>query len=265
MFSLSGFDMLRKLGLSLLLAVACCSCSKGDYEVAPPPGVEGASLVGNTGCFECHTNLVQGYLSSSHAALYNKDPKWQGMSGCEACHGPGSEHVAVGGGRGGHIINPRHDPEACLRCHQSVRTKFRLPHRHPVLEGDMNCVQCHDPHGPDIMRPSGGVGFARLNESCAQCHRSQARQFVFQHEAMREGCVVCHDPHGSFNDKMLVQNDANLCLKCHAQVQGLGVLAGELFIGKVNHTFQLAQGTCWSAGCHQGVHGSNIHPRFRVR
>ena len=83
----------------------------------------------------------------------------------------------------------------------------------------MSCVQCHDPHGGDIFKPAGGLAMARHNESCAQCHRDQTRPFVFEHQAMREGCIACHNPHGSINDKMLVESDPNLCLRCHAQVQ----------------------------------------------
>ena len=86
----------------------------------------------------------------------------------------------------------------------------------------MSCVQCHDPHGGDILKPKGGLAMARQNESCAQCHREQTRPFVFEHEALREGCAVCHNPHGSINEKMLVESDPNLCLRCHAQVQAPG-------------------------------------------
>ena len=111
---------------------------------------------------------------------------------------------------------------------------------------------------PDILKPAGGLAMARLNESCAECHRDQTRPFVFEHEALREGCVSCHQPHGSINAKLLVQRDANLCLKCHAQMpQGGGVL-----IGKVDHSQLLRLGSCWSAGCHTAVHGSNINPKM---
>ena len=97
---------------------------------------------------------------------------------------------------------------------------------------------------------------ARLNQTCAQCHRDQTRPFVYEHEAMREGCTVCHSVHGSVSAKMLVQRDANLCLKCHAQVANS---ASALFIGKMHHDQLIKLGTCWSAGCHNAIHGSNIN------
>jgi len=105
---------------------------------------------------------------------------------------------------------------------------------------------------------------SRLNENCAQCHRAETRPFVFEHPAMREGCAACHNPHGSINAKMLLIRDNNLCLRCHAQTvsQGMGsiVQPGHIFIGKQDHTLLLAHGACWSSGCHNAVHGSNINP-----
>jgi len=108
------------------------------------------------------------------------------------------------------------------------------------------------------MKPSGGLAMARGNQQCAQCHREQSRQFVFEHEALQEGCTECHEPHGAIHAKLLTERDNNLCLKCHAQVQ----IGSGIFIGAINHTPRLRQGSCWSAGCHSAVHGSNIHPRL---
>jgi len=104
---------------------------------------------------------------------------------------------------------------------------------------------------------------ARLNETCAPCHRAQTRPFVFEHSALHEGCTVCHSSHGSVNAKMLVQRDANLCLRCHAQSAGPGAGGNQLYIGNVNHTAYVRLGTCWSSGCHTAVHGSNVDIRLR--
>jgi predicted CXXCH cytochrome family protein len=255
----AGYSLAAVAVASALLVNSCATVSR---TVVVPPEIPGASYVGNTVCFDCHTNITRGFLSSPHARVHLEDAKLPGQTGCESCHGPGSKHVEAGGGRGTFILNPGKDPGACFQCHLQTHAEFRLPYRHAVIEARMNCVQCHDPHGMDIMKPAGGLAMARVNENCAQCHREQTRPFVFEHEALREGCTVCHNPHGSINRKMLVENDANLCLRCHAQVHSATTARGAVFIGKQPHTGFLAQGACWSAGCHTAVHGSNMHPRM---
>ena len=250
--------------LGLLATVwVVSSCSTLERTVLSPPAIAGASFVGNRACFECHTNYVRGFAASPHARVHFEGAPLTGQSGCEACHGPGSKHIAVGGGRGKFIVNPGQDATACFQCHLSTRAEFNLPQHHPVLEKKMNCVQCHDPHGLDIMKPAGGLAMAQHNKTCAQCHREQTRPFVFEHESLREGCTVCHTPHGSINQKMLVASDSNLCLRCHAQVQGPGVTSAEIYIGKIPHGNLMRMGTCWAAGCHSSIHGSNVDPRMR--
>lgn len=248
---------------SLAGLILCSSCSTFQRTVVQPPNVAGAHYVGNSSCAECHTNIARAFPGSPHARFYKDDIKWAATAGCESCHGPGSEHVRVGGGRGKFIVNPGKDPSACFNCHLEVHAQFNLPQHHPVIENKMNCVQCHDPHGTDIMKPHGGLAMARLNENCAQCHREQTKPVVYEHEALREGCTVCHAPHGSINAKMLVERDVNLCLKCHAQVQDPLVGSGNIYIGKADHTTFLRQGTCWTSGCHTAIHGSNIDRYLR--
>jgi len=244
-------------GSAVATVLLLSSCSSFDGIVAAPPHIEGATFVGNQTCADCHTNLTRIFPTSAHGRYHRDDLRVAGSTGCESCHGPGSKHVAAAGARQ-FIVNPGKDPAACFTCHLEAHAQFNLPQRHPVIEGRMNCVECHDPHGPDILKPAGGLAMARLNESCAGCHRDHTRPFVFEHEAMREGCVSCHQPHGSINAKLLVQRDANLCLKCHAQMPQ----SGGVLIGKVDHSQLLRLGSCWSAGCHTAVHGSNINPKM---
>ncbi|HWX19953.1 MAG TPA: cytochrome c3 family protein [Candidatus Binatia bacterium] len=245
------------------------SCSTTPLTLTSAPDIPGALFVGDHSCAECHTNICRVFPGSAHARIRLEDPRAAGQTGCEPCHGPGSLHVSSGGGRGKFIVNPGKDPSACFECHRSTEAEFHLPQHHPVLEKKMNCAQCHDPHGRDILKPAGGLAMARVNDTCAQCHREQTRPFVFEHPAMREGCAACHNPHGSVNAKLLVQRDLNLCLRCHAQVQGPpqpggnGVSPGGFWIGNWDHTAFIRMGTCWSSGCHTAVHGSNIDIRLR--
>jgi predicted CXXCH cytochrome family protein len=243
------------------LPLLSSSCSTTDQTEVTPLKIEGSTYVGDSACAECHEEITRAFPASPHARLRLARGGMAGQYGCESCHGPGSKHIAMSG-RGGldrFIINPGKDPQACLQCHIEVQAAFHLPQHHPVLEGQMNCVQCHDPHGMDIMKPAGGLAMGRLNESCAGCHREQTRPFVYEHPALREGCTVCHDAHGSINAEMLIEPDSNLCLRCHAEVAGPGA-SGHVYIGGRDHTASLAYGSCWSAGCHTAVHGSNVHP-----
>lgn len=242
-----------------LVAGFITSCATGQRAALVPLEIEGATYVGNDACRDCHAAQFTTFDASPHVRVHFDHHQVPGGTSCESCHGPGSRHVEAPYERAQYIINPGKKPDACFTCHLEQHAQFRMPSHHPVVEGRMNCVDCHDPHGAAIFKPAGGLGMARLNEPCLHCHREQNHVFVFEHEALRDGCVQCHHPHGSINRFLLTERDANLCLKCHAQMQAD---PGEIIIGKIDHTSFLSQGTCWSAGCHTAVHGSNFNPKL---
>jgi predicted CXXCH cytochrome family protein len=253
-----------KLGIVLVIAVAAISvfiisCATVERVVVAPPMIPGATYVGMETCGTCHEKEVKNFKLTAHARIEipGEGERVEGQ-GCEACHGPGSLHVDAGGGKGKFIVSPGKDPKACFQCHIEKNAEFSLPYHHPVKEGRMTCNDCHDPHGENIHTPKG-LFVSRVNETCAQCHREQARPRVYEHEALREGCVTCHNVHGSINDKMLVERDNNLCLKCHAETGAAGVIP----IGGGSHNSRVNRGTCFSAGCHTAMHGSDLNPHLR--
>lgn len=233
------------------------SCSSVGYTVVAPPAIPGAEFVGMDECATCHEDITRDFKTAAHSRLLVKSESAP-ILGCEACHGPGSKHVEAGGGAGT-IVNMRKNPDGCMNCHLDVKAQFNLPYSHPVLGGKMSCADCHDPHTGAATK-GGGTQLARMNETCVQCHTQQAGPWIFEHEAVREGCTSCHSPHGSTNQKMLTERNATLCLKCHIQVQSPG---GGLEIGGRNHAGFLGRGTCWTTGCHEGVHGSNTSHHLR--
>lgn len=232
-------------------------CVAANRTVLVVPNIPGATIVGDKACKECHAEQVEKFSTASHAKLAFADPKL-GTTGCEACHGAGSIHVKNGGSKGT-IINAKKVSEACFECHIEKRGEFSLTNSHQVMNGKMSCGDCHDPHsGPAIK--GAGAAIEAANETCTKCHTAQKGPFIFAHNAMKEGCVACHSPHGSVNAKMLVARDANLCLRCHLQTTDKN---GTIFAGGEDHRTRLQNGTCWVAGCHEAVHGSNASKPLR--
>ena len=239
------------------------SCVVANRAVLAPPQIAGAHYVGTKECTQCHQDVTDHFSTSTHAKLALADPK-VGDTGCEACHGPGSIHVAAGGGKGT-IVNPRKSPETCFQCHLDKRGQFQLPYSHPLLAGQITCVDCHDVHSGKAVRGTGAALEAQ-NDTCTKCHTQQKGPFVYSHDAMKEGCVACHQPHGSVNQKMLVARDANLCVRCHLMTPATpssGIFNLGTSDAAGNHNSRLQQGTCWSAGCHEAPHGSNVNNHFR--
>src|SRR5437899_11856232 len=161
------------LFLPVLLAAVLISCSTLERTVMVAPMIEGATFVGNKACYECHTEITRIFPASPHARLHFEGALMADSTGCESCHGPGSKHIAGGGGRGKFIVNPGKDPAACFECHRTTEAEFHLPQHHPLLEGKLACSQSHDPHGADIFNPASGLAIARLHATCNSCHRDQ--------------------------------------------------------------------------------------------
>ncbi len=103
--------------------------------------------------------------------------------------------------------------EACVRCHQTEKAQLSLPYHHPLREGKMSCVDCHDPHGG----PAGNnLRTANVNQLCLSCHAQYRGPFAYQHPPVSENCLTCHTSHGSPNTNLLSVSEPALCLQCHA-------------------------------------------------
>ncbi|HWH71949.1 MAG TPA: cytochrome c3 family protein [Candidatus Sulfotelmatobacter sp.] len=257
------------------LVLAAISCQTPSRSVVALPNVPGAKYIGSKECEQCHEQLYRDFATADHARLIAPGPNAL-SAGCESCHGPCSLHSDSGGetkppfsftagraktssyGAALPVAPARSVETLCYQCHNNVRGQFSLPSHHPVPEGKLSCTGCHPPHkGSSFV--GGGTSLLSENESCLRCHSAQRGPYVFEHEATREGCTTCHTPHGSVNTKLLTVRDSNLCLKCHFQQ----VRGGALLIGGSDHTIRVRQGTCWTAGCHEAVHGSRVSSSLR--
>jgi Zn finger protein HypA/HybF involved in hydrogenase expression len=137
-------------------------------------------------CFACHTTAA---VAGARLQLERLTP---GIS-CEACHGPGAEHVAAMEAkdfRDKRVFNPGRmetdemSQEFCGSCHRSaeqvltnkplngiVSVRFQ-PYRiftsrgHDPDDRRLGCTACHNPHE----NPKEDAAF--YDSKCAACHRS---------------------------------------------------------------------------------------------
>ena len=163
-------------------------------------------------CFQCH--------STGHLSLGSKFEIIPGEPGvrCEACHGPGSLHVAAVG-RGEIeaarklIDNPRRLSATALNqfcggCHRKptpagVATNWNdaWNTRHQPLylsqsacfrksQGALSCLTCHDPH--ESLRKNDAPYY---NGRCTTCHSSKQHPHTSVSRTAKPGnCIGCHMP-----------------------------------------------------------------------
>jgi DmsE family decaheme c-type cytochrome len=201
-------------------------------EPAKPSGPP--TYVGSEKCISCHMNQGETLSKTLMGRIILKHPRSaREKLGCEACHGPGSAHVAAGGkkdeGEEGGLVafrldSPRPVEErnaVCLSCHESgMRTHWKgSTHETRGLA----CTNCHQIM--DKASPRNQLVKATEIETCAQCHKDRKAQlWRSSHMPVREGklqCTSCHNPHGTANDKLLKEATVNeTCYTCHAEKRG---------------------------------------------
>ena len=192
----------------------------------PPQPEIAASSVGTKVCLGCHTSQATTFEHTLMGRLQK-----QGKLQCESCHGPGSEHVRLGGGRGvGGIISFRKDDisrtaeennATCLGCHE--RGDRANWHGSVHETRGVACTNCHT-----IMKAvSRKFQLKTVSEpdTCFQCHKDRRAQMLrSSHMPLREGkmvCSDCHNPHGSTTEALLKKDSINdVCYTCHAEKRG---------------------------------------------
>jgi DmsE family decaheme c-type cytochrome len=184
---------------------ACESCHGPGSEHAKDP--TGAGLIiaftrdaktpidVQTGtCLGCHAGGArQHWIGSVHQAR---------QLSCTDCHNPMARLSPEG------VLAKSSINAVCSTCHQDIRAKFNRRSHMPLPEGQISCVDCHNPHGT-LTRPL--LKTDTVNETCYTCHAEKRGPFLFEHAPVRENCLNCHDPHGSNNQTLLVLPLPMLC------------------------------------------------------
>ncbi|HEY0465059.1 MAG TPA: tetratricopeptide repeat protein [Polyangiaceae bacterium] len=197
----------------------------------------------NNICADCHSTLVERRYDSTADSF---DTRWAELSvGCEACHGPGAEHVrSAKAGKATPFAARLKASEPWLpsatgsptpRTQDGVEVEVCAPchsRRTPVKEGFLASDPFLDSFEPDLLRPAryhadgqvegevyewGSFLQSRMYRSgvrCSDCHNPHSGKLYAPGNAL---CVRCHEP-SRFDVEAHSHHAAGkapLCIDCH--------------------------------------------------
>jgi DmsE family decaheme c-type cytochrome len=177
------------------------------------------AYAGNETCAVCHEEHAAEFeRTNPHATV----PTSWGVTGCEACHGPGAAHVENPSDLS--MIRRFGDQKTgessatCLSCHERGHAAQWQGSAHDSR--DIGCTTCHDVHTPE--RSESLLAASIEFDLCTSCHlQNKASLYRSSHMPMREGimtCSSCHNPHGGQGPSNLWQVSINdNCYTCHAE------------------------------------------------
>lgn len=224
-------------------AASCTSChgpaeehvnSGGEAKPLNPAKAKAAD--GNAACLSCHEDdkARTHWQGSPHEAAGLK---------CASCHSVHGEQVGVASSLPG--VNP--STAKCLECHASQRKALNQRSRHPLRDGKLDCVSCHNPHGAEGEKL---VAAGSVNDLCYSCHQEKRGPFLWEHSPVREDCLTCHTPHGSNHPTLLAARITQTCQACHQQGRHQTLPGLPQAVWNTNKQ---------CVNCHMQIHGSN-HP-----
>ena len=195
--------------LLLLVAFVLGQTSPQSGKGAPSPAMHATSgpstdaskYVGAETCKTCHEDIYNGWEKSPHwKTTLNKEAS-PSKQGCEACHGPGAEHVEGGGDKTKIFVFEDHSRQEtsarCLTCHGEGHEQA---HFSESLHSSSNvgCLDCHSPHHA---KEKPHLLVQNTPQLCYGCHTSAKADFAKPyHHRVNEGllqCSDCHNPHGT--------------------------------------------------------------------
>ena len=209
---------------------AACHAEVGEMFAKTSHGVYlGTTAKADNSCESCHGSGDAHVENADPALIINpgRHDQFAGRETCLDCHqGHEFDDWEFSGHRNADVtcsdchrvhVNAtetvmKSTPDLCYDCHGDLRAAAYMPSHHPVAEGKISCLDCHNVHG-------GTVTFAMDDggrELCFSCHSEKEGPFLFEHAPVNENCMLCHTPHGSVADNLLKQSEPTLCLNCHA-------------------------------------------------
>jgi DmsE family decaheme c-type cytochrome len=191
---------------------------------APPQ--DPSQFAGWESCTACHEDIGKNFETTPHYKTVLDTRGGPSKQGCEACHGPGAEHVAGGGDKTKITVyselRTKQITENCQSCHQ-----YGVEHsnfsRTAHANNDVSCISCHAVHKP---KEKQFLLAKAQPDLCYSCHNDIKPQFSKPfHHRVNEGlvkCTECHNQHGGFLTAQLRATNAQdtTCFKCHVEKAG---------------------------------------------
>lgn len=181
--------------------------------------------LGGETCLACH-DIRDAFAKNPHYKNWENESLPQSKQGCEACHGPGSEHIKVGVNPGKifnfKTVTAQEISDTCLNCHLQDEERVNFARNEHGLNA-VACTECHTIHTSHVKE---ALLSARTPALCYDCHGEIKAQFnkPFRHKVQEGwmGCSDCHNPHGGFNPRQTRYSTGNdfVCYECHAGKQG---------------------------------------------
>lgn len=197
-------------------------------------------------CLSCHGNSRQ--LAFWDAGTHQRNDV--ACSDCHSIHGKKSEPSTSK-----YVTTQRHlQYNTCSPCHQRVLSQLDKNSHHPVIEGKVDCSDCHNPHGtlsPAMIKADS------VNLLCTNCHTDKRGPFVFTHLPVEENCLTCHNSHGSNVPKLLTEKVPQLCQECHGSGHGQYAYGSTFVPGGADDSRSSRFMSRSCVNCHQLIHGSN--------
>ncbi len=206
----------------------CGKCHGNVHTLPRRPGLEAPLSPVNQmyTCGQCHGDMMEGYLHSSHAKArlakgLNNSPS------CTDCHGG---HDILPAKNPESRTSPQRSPQMCGDCHEFVLNQWRDESTHGALwkEGKPTalCTDCHDAH--DVVDPKQQAAREMMVAECGNCHEKQSKTFrdnfhgkatLIGHERSAT-CADCHTPHQNLpasdpRSSIHPDNLGAMCGTCH--------------------------------------------------